>query len=166
MNSDASDMRDSRQSSDMVERDGCFCEEWHAAGNREVCNWCLVTKDWSRGPTPVEIASQVPANGRQMVERVAAVLQGVWSVEPEDARGVARRILEASHHAELVASNDALRSANRAYVETIGNARAATTAARELLAWYGPFNPTRYPPEINGAWLRLEHALTKIGGEA
>lgn len=35
-------------------------------------------------------------------------------------------------------------------------------AARELLAWYGPFNPTRHPPEINGAWLRLEAAA---GGE-
>jgi len=32
-------------------------------------------------------------------------------------------------------------------------------AATELAAWYGPFNPTRHPPEINGAWLRLGAAL-------
>lgn len=35
-------------------------------------------------------------------------------------------------------------------------------AASELLAWYGPFNPTRHPPEINGAWLRLEAALSAL----
>lgn len=39
---------------------------------------------------------------------------------------------------------------------------ALAAAARELLAWYGPFNPTKHSPEINGAWLRLE-ALTKHG---
>jgi hypothetical protein len=36
------------------------------------------------------------------------------------------------------------------------------SAAEELVRWYGPFNPTRHPPEINGAWLRLVAALAKV----
>jgi hypothetical protein len=41
-----------------------------------------------------------------------------------------------------------------------------TSAADELTRWYGPFNPTKHPPEINGAWLRLTDALAKLGSRA
>lgn len=34
-------------------------------------------------------------------------------------------------------------------------------ADQELLKWYGPFNPTKHPPEINGAWVRLEEAVAE-----
>ncbi len=37
--------------------------------------------------------------------------------------------------------------------------RELEATGRELLGWYGPFNPTKHPPEINGAWLRFQAAL-------
>jgi ABC-type oligopeptide transport system substrate-binding subunit len=40
------------------------------------------------------------------------------------------------------------------------------SAADELTRWYGPFNPTKHPPEINGSWLRLTNALAKLGSRA
>jgi hypothetical protein len=35
-------------------------------------------------------------------------------------------------------------------------------AAEELIAWYGPFDPSMHAPEINGAWLRLEAAVRRL----
>jgi hypothetical protein len=32
----------------------CTCEQMRSEGYREVCPYCIATKDWSREPTPIE----------------------------------------------------------------------------------------------------------------
>lgn len=39
---------------------GCFCDQMRAEGYCEVCPHCIATKDWSRGPTPVELTAMTP----------------------------------------------------------------------------------------------------------
>lgn len=60
-------------------------------------------------------------------------------------------------------SHDTLTEAN---AKLIASAPELLEAAREVAAWYGPFNPTKHPPEINGAWLRLAAAIEKAEGQS
>jgi hypothetical protein len=48
---------------------GCTCDEMRLEGYREVCPHCIATKDWRRGPTPVEEKEMAKMSGKTCKRR-------------------------------------------------------------------------------------------------
>jgi hypothetical protein len=134
---------------------------------RKVDRKSVIALHWKLRDKVLEaLTRQAQVSDDAVVERVARAI--CWSANGKDndcetaclAANECRGALNAIFIRDAFAAIEAMPATNSEAVSELA------AAADELARWYGPFNPTKHPPEINGSWLRLTAALAKLGSRA